>query len=100
MGTPSSVRIIEDVYLALEALEIVYRKNGAEFEGLADRNGNICKEVGEGKSVSWGGSRTKDEGRKCKLTKNMFFHSDFLKLGHRKKQNINEFFPDTTVFYD
>ena len=38
MGTSSSVRIIEDVDLALKALEIVYRKNGAAVEGLADRN--------------------------------------------------------------
>ena len=28
MGTPSSVRIIQDVDLALKALEIVYRANG------------------------------------------------------------------------
>ena len=55
MGTPPSVRIIEDVDLALKALEIVYRANGAAVEGLADRNGHICKEVGEGKSGSWGG---------------------------------------------
>ena len=34
MGTPSSVSIIEDVYLALKALEIVYRANGAAVEGL------------------------------------------------------------------
>ena len=46
MGTPSSVRIIEDVDLALKVLEIVYRANGASVEGLADRNGCICKEVG------------------------------------------------------
>ena len=35
MGTPSSVRIIEDVDLALKSLEIVYRANGAAVEGLA-----------------------------------------------------------------
>ena len=29
MGTPSSVRIIEDVDMALKALEIVYHSNGA-----------------------------------------------------------------------
>ena len=63
MGTPSSVRIIEDVDMALKALEIVYRANGAAVEGLADRNGHRRKEVGEGKSVSWGGTRTKGEGR-------------------------------------
>ena len=45
MGTPSSVRIIEDADLALKALEIVYRENGAAFEGLADRNGHRCKEA-------------------------------------------------------
>ena len=59
MVTPSSVRIIKDVDLALKALEIIYRANGAAVEGLADRNGHRCKEVGEGKSVSWGGARTK-----------------------------------------
>ena len=47
LGIPSSVRIIEDVYLALKALEIVYRTNGASVEGLADRNGHINKEVGK-----------------------------------------------------
>ena len=41
LGTPSSARIIEDVDLALKALEIVYRANGAIFEGLAGRNGHI-----------------------------------------------------------
>ena len=59
MGTPSSERIIEDVYLTLKALEIVYHANGAAVEGLSDRNGHICKEVGEGKNVSWGGAQTK-----------------------------------------
>ena len=56
MGASSSVRIIEDVDLALKALEIVYRANGAAFLGLADINGNRKKEVGKGKSVSWGGA--------------------------------------------
>ena len=50
--TPSSARIIQDVDLALKALEIVYRENGAAVEGLADRNGHRRKVVGEGKSVS------------------------------------------------
>ena len=59
MGTPSSARIIRDVNLALKALEIVYRANGDEVEGLADRNGNRRKVVGEGKSVSWGGARVR-----------------------------------------
>ena len=58
------------------------------------------KVVGEGKSVSWGGARTKGKGHERKLTKNMFLHSDLLKLCLKKKQNINEFFLDTTVFYD
>ena len=83
-GTPSSARIIEDVDLALKALEIVYCANGTAVEGLADRNGNRRKEIGEGKSVSWGGARTKGEGRECKLTKNMLFHSDLLQLCLKK----------------
>ena len=56
IGTPSSVRIIEDVDLVLKALEIVYQANGESVEGLADRNGHRKKEVGKGKSVSWGGA--------------------------------------------
>ena len=59
MGTPSSARIIEDVDLVLKALEIVYLENGAVVEGLADKNIHRRKVVGEGKSVSWGGARTK-----------------------------------------
>ena len=59
MRTPSSVRIIEDVYLVLKALEIVYRANGAEVELLSDRNEIRKKEVGEGKSVSCGGAQPK-----------------------------------------
>ena len=48
MGIPSLARIIEDVDLALKALEIVYLKNGAAVEGLADRNGRRRKvSVGE-----------------------------------------------------
>ena len=58
MGITSSARIIEDVDLALKALEIVYRANGAAVEGLDDRNGHRRKVVGEGKIVSWGGART------------------------------------------
>ena len=100
MGTPSSSRIIQDVDLALKALEIVYRANGAAVKGLANRNGHRRKVVGEGKSVSWGGARTKGKGRKCELTKKMFLHSDMLKLCLKKKHNIGEFFPDTTVFCD
>ena len=45
--------------LALKAMGIVYLENGAAVEELADRNGHRQKVVGEGKSVSWGGARTK-----------------------------------------
>ena len=83
----------------IEALEIVYMANGASVEGLTDRNGHRRKVVGKGKSISWGGERTKGKGRKCKLTKKMFLHSDLWKLCLKKKQKTNEFFPDTTVFY-
>ena len=34
--------------------------------------------LGEAKSVSWGGARTKGEVHKRELTKNMFLHSDLL----------------------
>ena len=100
MGTPSSARIIEDVDLALKALEIVYLKNGASVEGLADSNGHRQLVVGKGKSVSWGGARFKGKGRECELTKKMFLYSDLLKFCLREKRKISEFFPDTTVFYD
>ena len=86
--------------LALNALEIVYLENGAAVEGLADRNGHRRKVVGGGKSVSWGGARTKGKGRECELTEKMFLHSDLLKLCLKKKRKINEFFLDTTVFYN
>ena len=100
MRTTSSARIFEDVDLALKSLEIFYRANFAAVEGLADRNGHRRKEVGEGGSVSWGGARTKGEGRECKLTKKIFFQNYLLQLCLKKKQKISEFFPDTTVFYD
>ena len=100
MVTPSSVKIIKDVDLALKELEIVYPENGAAVEEIADRNGHSCKEVGEGKRVSWGGAQTKGKGRECELTKFFFFHSEFLTLCHKKKRKITEFFPDTTVFYN
>ena len=99
MGTPSSARMIEDVDLALKALEIVCLANGASVEGLADRNGHRRKVVGEGKSVSWGGAWTKGKGPECERTKKMFLHSDLLKWCLKKKRKINEFFPDTTVFF-
>ena len=43
MGTPSSVRIIEDIDLALKALEIVYHGTGGVVEVIADRNGHRKK---------------------------------------------------------
>ena len=98
-GEPSSARIINDVDLSLKVLEIVYWANGTAVEGLADRNGQRWEEVGEGKSVSWGGAQTKGEGRECELTKNVFFRNDLLQLCLKEKQNIAEFFPDTTVYY-
>ena len=100
MGTPSSERVIQDVNMALKALEMVYHANGAAVEGLADRNRHIRRVVGEVKSVSWRGAQNKGKGRECELTKNMFFHSYMLKLSLKKKHNITEFFPDTTVFYN
>ena len=84
----------------MKAMDIVYLENGAAVEGLADRNGHRRKVVGEGKSVIWGGARTKGKGRECKLTKKMFLHSDLLKLCLKKKRKINEFFLDRNVFYD
>ena len=66
--------------MALKALEIVYHENGAAVEGMADRNQHRRKVVGEWESVRWGGARTKGKGRECELTKNMFVHSDMLKL--------------------
>ena len=99
MGTPSSASIIQDVDLVLKALGIVYRANGDAVEGLADRNVHRQKVVCEGKIVSGGGSRTKGKGRECELTKNIVLHSDLLKLNLKKKHNIVDFFPETTVFY-
>ena len=80
METPSSASIIQDFDLALKALETVYHTNGAAVEGLEDRNGHRRKVVGEGKSVSWGGTRVKGKGRECELTKDIFLHSDMLNL--------------------
>ena len=47
MGTPSSVRVIQNVDLALKALGIFYHANGAAVEGLEDKNGHMKKEVGK-----------------------------------------------------
>ena len=66
MGTPSSVRIIQDVNLTLKALEMVYLANVASVEGLADRNENRRKMVGEGGSFSWGGAQTKVKGARVR----------------------------------
>ena len=93
-------QIIEDVDLGLKSLEIVYLANGTSVEVLTDRNGRRRLVVGEGKSVSWGGARTKGKGCECECTKEMFLHSDLLKLCLKKKRKINEFFPETTIFYD
>ena len=84
MGTPSLARIIQDVDLALKALEIVYRANGAAVERFVERVGHRRKLVGKRESVRCGGAWTKVEGRECELAKNMFFHSD---LFNRKKQS-------------
>ena len=73
-----------------QELEIFYHAHGAAVEGV----------VGERKSFSWGVARTKGEGQKWKITKNMFLHSDLMNLCLKEKHIINEFFPDTTVFYD
>ena len=100
MGTPSSARIIQDIHLALKALEIVYRENGSAVEGLADRNGHRRKVVGKGKSIRRGDARTEGEGCECELAKKMLLHSDLLKLCLMKRRKISEFFPDTNVFYD
>ena len=80
MGTTSSARVIQDVYLAMKSLEIVYRANGAAFEGLADRNEQRQKFVGEGKSISWRGASTNGNKSEYELTKKMLFHCDILKL--------------------
>ena len=98
MGTPFSMKMIKDVDLDLKVLEIVYCTNITAVDGLAYINEHRRNELGEGKSVSWGGVQTKSEGRDCKLTKKMFFHNDFLQLRLRKKHNITELIPDTTVF--
>ena len=72
----------------MKALEIVYRANGAAVEGLADGNGHRRKDLGEGGSVSWGGARTKGEGRECNRTKKMFFYNDLLQLCLIKTEDL------------
>ena len=68
MRTPSSARIILDVDLALKLLGTIYRTNGTAVKGVGNNNGHRRKVVGEGKSVSWGGTQTKVKGRECELT--------------------------------
>ena len=87
MGTPSLERIIHDIDLELKELEIFYCANGDSVVGLADRNEHRRKVVGKGKSVSWGGSRTKVKGRECEFTQNVFLHSDLLNLCLKKKHH-------------
>ena len=87
MVTPSSARIIQDVNMVLKALGIFYRANGAAIEGMDDRNGHRWKVVGESKIVSWVCARTKGKGRECELTKNIFLHSDLLKLCLKEKKH-------------
>ena len=43
MRITSLVRIIQDVDLALKALEMVYHANSDAVEGIANRNGHIRK---------------------------------------------------------
>ena len=97
MGTPSSASIILDVYLALKALEIVYRKNGADVEGIVDGNGHRHKVVGERKIVSWEVAQTKGKGRERKLNKKAVLSNLFVEVVSEGKKNISEFFPDITV---
>ena len=51
-----------------QALKIFYHAYPGAVEGV----------VGEVKSISWGGARTKGEVHKRKLTNKMFLHSDLL----------------------
>ena len=100
MGTPSSARMIQDIDLALKALEIVYRANGAAVEGLSDRNLHRREVVGEGKIVSWGGARTKGKGHECELTKKMFLHRNMLKLCLKKNGRSMSSSLTQMFFYD
>ena len=52
MESISSARIIQDVDLALKALNIDYPIYWASDEGIDDRNGSRRKVIGLGKSVS------------------------------------------------
>ena len=93
-------RIIQYVDLALKVLEIVYYKNRAAVEGIADQNRRKMKESDEGKRVGWRGAHTKGKGCQCELIKNMFFQNYLLQLCLKKKRKIIDFFPDTNLFYN
>ena len=87
----------------MSLLRLLYKDNSGlhsalDLEGLADRNGNIRKVVGERKSVSCVGAQKKGKGCNCKLTKNMSLQIDLLELFLKRGHNISEFFPDTTYF--
>ena len=96
-GTHSSARIIQYVNMELKEFEFFYRASGSVVDGLADNNGHKPEVVSEGKCLSWGGERTKGKWCGCKLTKEMFLHSDLLNFCLNTKQNITKFFPDTTM---
>ena len=49
-------RVIQDVYLAFKAHEIVYNANGKMVPGLTNRNGHRYNKEG---SMKWGGARIK-----------------------------------------
>ena len=85
-GTPSSARIIQDVDLALKALEIIFHANSTAVEGLAERNGHRRKK----------GHITKV--RVASANSPTRFYSTVICCSFvRKKRKVNEFFPDTTV---
>ena len=56
MGAPSPDRVVQDVYLAFKAHEIVYKANGKMVPGLTNRNGHRYNKEG---SMQWGGARIK-----------------------------------------
>ena len=93
MVTPSSVRIIKDVDLALKALEIVHLTNGGAVEGLADRNVHRRK-VSGGKVVG-----PKVRGTSAKSPKICSCTVIFFKLCLKKKHNIADFFPDIHNYF-
>ena len=72
MGTPYLVMIIQDVDLAFKALEIVYRTNGGELEGLADSNEHRRKVLGEGGVSVWEVHGPKVRGMSAKSPKRCY----------------------------